>query len=414
MRVECYERTDDKDTGYPHAPVRISSDILRAAADWTWAVDAAGRVTMMCEGVTRLCRWPAHSAIGHRFSDLGVWLSPDVGDFTHTEAFASTHAFRDFEYDLVDADGCPRRQRVSGVPVFEPGTGHFAGFQGTGVDQAETRRLHWEIAQPDGVYRDTLATLRHRNRELDHALDAVRSADRAKTNFLAQMSHELRTPLNGIIAYSEAVSAGVIPADSAKYAEIIGAMGHAGKHLLSMLGDIMDLAAIERDTIRLDVETVALGEAIAEAFEMVRMEFDSRGLDAAPIRSDTDLRVRADRRRVIQILVNLLQNALKYGSKGGVIGIDVSEAGETKATGLAPAVDVVVWDAGPGIPLDQRESIFNAFTRLDEDPATQPSAGIGLGLALSRRLARTMGGDLWAGESAEGGAALALRLPHAA
>ena len=409
-------------------PLQRAEDLLRATVDWTWAVDRRGYIQHVSEGLTRLSSRPAASARGRCMGDIGVWAWPYASDLFYTSAFQQAQAFRDFKLDLVDNLGRARRQRLCGVPVFDPETGAFTGFHGTALDQSSHRRLEWQVETDRAGARNTLDTLRQRNIELDSALQEAQAADRAKTRFLAQMSHELRTPLNGIIAYADAVNVGAIRPDLDKYAEIIGQMGEAGRHLLSMISDMIDLAAVERETITLETADIDIGDAIDQALAMVRMEINRRHIDARCVQTDSNHRVRADRRRLVQVLVNLLQNALKYGGDGGVIGVDIRSACVNPGgSGIPDApdrdklpadlaegtwIDITVWDSGPGIPADKRERIFDAFTRgSGSQNDSGCSEGLGLGLAVSRKLVRAMNGDLWVTDSPMGGAAFVVRLP---
>lgn len=389
-----------------------AGELLRAAADWTWSIDAAGRLTVVSSGLTRLLGRPARTVLGRQLADLGALVQPDADDVTATRAFQGRRPFRDFALALVDASGRQRLQRLAGVPVYEAETGAFQGYQGIAQDQSESRPVEHRIAHDRAQLDCTLEKLRSRNAALSDSLTAARAADTAKTRFLAQMSHELRTPLNGIIAYADAVSAGVIPARPEKYVEIIGEMGRAGQHLLAMISDVLDLAGIEHGTLRLHPEAVAVGPAVAEAFGMVRMAMERKGIDTSAVDTDAEAVVEADRRRVVQILINLLQNAVKYGAgENGTVGIEVQgpKASDDVTGGC---VDITVWDDGPGIPPDKQEQIFDAFSRLSDEAAAQKAEGLGLGLAVSRQLVREMGGDLWVASSPAGGAAFTIRLPE--
>jgi signal transduction histidine kinase len=187
-----------------------------------------------------------------------------------------------------------------------------------------------------------------------------------------------------------------------------------------MIGDLVDLAAIERGTLKLAQGHVEIGAVIEEAFGMIRPDLEHLGMrvDGLPVRET--LAVAADHHRLVQVFVNLFQNVLRYGASGGVLGVCV---GPQVEPAQAPAgnrckcaqslVDVTVWDAGPGIPPEKREEIFDAFVPASDGNGKNKGKGLGLGLPLSRQLVRTMNGDLWASESRYGGAAFRLQLPAA-
>ncbi len=401
-------------------PVPRCADLLRACADWVWHVDGEGRLTAVAQDLTRLLGRPARSFLGARLADLGVWLSPEAEDLAQTKAFRERRPFRGYELALVDATGKQRVQRLAGAPVFDPRSGAFQGFEGTAQDQSEDRRLAHHMAHHRAQLGHTLECLRQQKGDLRGALESARAADAGKSRFLAQMAHELRTPLNGIIAYAEAVNAGAIPPSRDKYLEIIQDMGAAGRHLLEMIGDVLDLAGLEQGALRVQAEAVPVGPAIAEAFAMVRPAAADKSIETARVATETPAAARAERRRLVQVLVNLLQNAVKYSPAGSEIGVEVRAAappdgtpGDEPAAWSGESVDIVVWDTGPGVPPGKREAIFEAFARLQDEESRARIEGLGLGLAVSRQLARAMGGDLWVEDSAQGGAAFVVRLPAA-
>jgi PAS domain S-box-containing protein len=211
------------------------------------------------------------------------------------------------------------------------------------------------------------------------AAEAAR-ANAAKSEFLSRMSHELRTPLNSILGFSQILELDELTPDQRSN---VGYIVRAGRHLLSLINEILDMASIEAGRLELSVEPVSLELAASEAIELV-----------APLANERDVAMRAepppravyalaDQQRLLQVLINLLGNAVKYGARGADVVISWGADGDR--------AHVEVRDSGPGIPADELERIFAPFERLEADA---DSEGTGLGLALARNLVEAMGGSI--------------------
>ena len=249
------------------------------------------------------------------------------------------------------------------------------------------------------------------NAALDDARDVAESANRAKSDFLTRMSHELRTPLNAIGGYVELLSMGihgpVTPAQSNALARVV----RSQRHLLGLINNILNLARIEAGGLRYTMANVALSEAIADLAPMIdpqiaakSLHYELRGLRELPA-------VHADRDKVQQILLNLLSNAVKFTPVNGSVWIEACE-GEVAADGALRHVAVRVSDTGQGIPPAKLEWIFEPFTQVDASHS-RVGQGAGLGLAISRDLARGMGGDLTATSEVGLGSVFTLTLEPA-
>ena len=237
------------------------------------------------------------------------------------------------------------------------------------------------------------------------ARDTAERTSRAKDEFLAGMSHELRTPLSSVIGLSSILSLelhGPLTEEQAEYVEQIEA---SGRHLLAVIGDILDLAKIEAERHEPRIVEVEVPVLVDEAATVVREQAVGKGLGLEVEIPDPMPLVAADRPRAKQILMHLLSNAVKFTEEGGRLGVRASHD-----QGL---VHLAVWDTGVGIPQDRLDDIFSAFEQVDASLARKHE-GTGLGLALSRRLAEVQGGTL-AVESSEGsGSVFTLTLPAAA
>jgi len=261
------------------------------------------------------------------------------------------------------------------------------------------RQLQAEALRAANADLDRLA--QHLSRARDHA----ERANRAKSRFLAGMSHELRTPLNGILGYAQLlrIEGGL----HGEQASRVDGMLTAGQHLLDMINIVLDISQIEAERVELhpaDVETAQLARA---CLDLVRPAAQAKGL-ALETAFDPDApgEIRADPTRLRQVMLNMLGNAVKFTARGSVVL-------RLRRTDAGSGVRVEVADTGPGIRPDQRAQLFQDFERLGAD-AQGAVEGAGLGLALSARLARLLGGSLGHEDNPGGGSIFWLELPAGA
>jgi PAS domain S-box-containing protein len=254
--------------------------------------------------------------------------------------------------------------------------------------------------------------------ERKHAEDAARrleaervaragaeAANKAKTDFLAVMSHELRTPLNAIGGYVELIELGIRGPVSAQQLEDLGKIRRSQRHLLGLINDIMNFARLETGHVRFDYADVAVNETLAVLDALTGPIARTRGITVRYGRCDPNLTVWADREKLRQILVNLVTNAIKFTDAGGRVGVECEEH--------ATDVHFIVHDTGRGIASDKLESIFEPFVQVNQQ-LTRAHEGVGLGLAISRDLAREMGGELTAQSTPGVGSRFTLVLRRAA
>ncbi len=220
-----------------------------------------------------------------------------------------------------------------------------------------------------------------------HAQAEAERADRAKSNFLANMSHELRTPLNAIIGFSEVMLTTHLAKGSLdksrEYARDINASGH---HLLSLINDLLDLAKIEANKLELQEEPIDIEATADSALTVVRQRALERGLDLSTSFPEGLPLLRADERKLRQILINLLSNAIKFTPRGGTVGLAVLPI-------AAAGVTLRVSDSGIGIALDDIPRVLQPFVQVDSKLG-RATEGTGLGLPLADALVRLHGGTL--------------------
>lgn len=239
-------------------------------------------------------------------------------------------------------------------------------------------------------------------RYLDQKAQAE-TANRAKSEFLANMSHELRTPLNAIIGFAEVMESGIFgPLGSEKYAEYARDIHTSGDYLLSVINDILDMSRIEAGRVSITKQPIAVDEAIARAMRLVAEQARVKNLSVSANVSPDDLTVPADERALQQILVNLLQNAVKFTSDGGCITVRTRLAGG--------AINIYVEDNGIGIPQQALQKLGRAFEQVETE-FSKSYKGSGLGLAIARSLAELHGGSLRIRSQEGVGTIVLVRLP---
>jgi PAS domain-containing protein/anti-sigma regulatory factor (Ser/Thr protein kinase) len=255
---------------------------------------------------------------------------------------------------------------------------------------------------PDGgfvvTYTDVTEDRRVRD-ELEAARVAAEAANLAKSRFLATMSHELRTPLNAVIGFSE-VLRGDAPAEQTQ--EFARAIQEAGRHLLSLIDDILDVTRAESGQLPVNLEAVALGPLVNGVERMLRAQAEQARLTLATCLPERMPRLRADERRLRQVLINLVNNALKFTPAGGSITLSLQVEPE--------ALLIEVADTGIGIAAADLSRVFEPFTQLDSQLARR-YPGAGLGLYLCRVLTEAQGGTLALDSKPEEGTRAVIRFP---
>jgi PAS domain S-box-containing protein len=239
-------------------------------------------------------------------------------------------------------------------------------------------------------------------REIQDKSHQLEIANQHKSAFLANMSHELRTPLNAVIGFSEMLNARYFGELTEKQAEYVNDIHGSGKHLLSLINDILDLSKIEAGRMELEAAEFDLRAALENAITLVR-ERAQRGGVALRLDCDPGLSAfRGDERKVKQVVLNLLSNAVKFTPRGGTVDVAA-----TRADG---AVEVAVRDTGVGIAPEDQEAIFEAFRQVGTD-VTRKREGTGLGLALTRRFVELHGGTIRVASAVGKGSTFTVRLP---
>ena len=230
-------------------------------------------------------------------------------------------------------------------------------------------------------------------RAAEIARDAALQADTTKSLFLAAMSHELRTPLNAIGGYTELLALGLRGPITAEQASDLQRIQASQRHLLTLIDEVLEYAPVGAGHTELEIADFDLNVVLAEAQEMVAPQIAAKGLHYTALPNGAPLVARADPRRVKQIVLNLLGNAIKFTDRGGEIRMGWDVGSDESRGGTASGARITVTDTGRGIPADQIDAIWKPFVQVGRTHR-QPAEGVGLGLAISRDLARKLGGDI--------------------
>jgi DNA-binding response OmpR family regulator/nitrogen-specific signal transduction histidine kinase len=333
--------------------------IGRRAIDVIPELQAQGLVSVLDEVFTSGCAW----------SGSGVPLAYD----RHGDGVQETAYFNAYYHPFADADG----KTVGVIAVCLDVT-----------DQVLARR-DAEAARSDA----------------ETARQVAEAANRAKSQFLAVMSHELRTPLNAIAGHVQLMDMEIHGPITAPQRDALARVERSQRHLLRLINDVLNLSRIETGRVDYQIEDVTIQHVAADLAPMIEPQLAGKELLYEVRLPEEPLIVHADREKVGQVLLNLLSNAVKFTPPGGRVTLDA-----TTRESVPDTVFVRVTDTGVGVPPEKQSVIFEPFVQVQTGP-TRATDGAGLGLAISRDLARGMGGDLRV-RSIEGvGATFTLSLP---
>lgn len=353
----------------PAPPREREADFLRAAADWTWETDDTLRLTALSPGAAAAIASPPAAFVGKQLTRLFRFRENADGALPILTALAEHKAFDGQAAEL--RGGRQGRYMLSGVPLID-GAGRFAGFRGVAVAVTE--------AIGDSPLGD--------------------SPPRADASaFGERLDQALRGPLAHIIDHAERLRAqpeGPLRRDYAGYADDIAS---AGRHLLALVDDLVDLQAVERPDFRPEAEAIDLADIARRAAGLLAVRAADRGVGIDAPGPGEALPATGDFTRALQILMNLITNAIRYTPEGGQIWVRTEQEGDLAA--------IIVADQGKGIAEADQDRIFDKFERIDQN---EPG-GTGLGLYIARRLARSMRGDISVDSAPGQGARFTFTLP---
>jgi PAS domain S-box-containing protein len=373
-------------------------------------MDPAGTIMFWGEGARRIKGWTKQQAQGAHLRLLYPAGGSDDGTAEAHLAWAATHGEYSGEGQRIRADGGSFWARVTITALRDAG-GTLLGFAKLSCDLTANRAADaLRIAQAAAA---------------EQARAEAEAASAAKTGFLATISHEIRTPVNAMLGYTELLAleiAGPLTADQRRYLQSARA---SGQHLLAIITQILDFSHVDGAVggsapSAVDVAAVDVAAVVAEALALVAPSAAARSVEVVDAVRDSRLALTGwgDAASARQILGHLLDNAVKFSTaRDGPAGRITVRAGATtrgpaaaQLPGAGPWVYVCVEDTGVGIPADRLETVFEPFVQADMR-LTRTHGGLGLGLAISRRLAHRMGGDVTGRSEPGAGSTFCLWLP---
>ncbi len=413
-------------------------DFLRSTIDWLWETDAGLTLSYASSPVALKLGIPAQVLIGRALMALGRFETPGGGpgggDASRVQdAIAARRPFRDARFVMTGAEDREVAYRLSGVPYFDAASGGFAGYRGTAVATSEVAETRAKMDdEATRVLAETLEESLIRQQDLSWRLSQAQQEPKQQApqervpqkpapqtpapgeaapveamddNPLARTAHELRTPLNAVVGYADLALKQMFGPLGERYLDCFRTIREAGRHLDDLVTQLQaSRSAAAREA--LTAEVVDVSGVAAKAKAMIALAARDAEVDISRVGPMAGGRVLGDAMACTQILVNLLGNAVKFTPAGGSVGLET-------LVGSDSMLRIAVWDTGIGIPEDEQARIFEDSYRATAVTGAGGPAGLGLGLAISRDLARAMGGDITVSSQLGQGARFILSLPLA-
>jgi len=340
--------------------------------------DAERRVTMVNAAWEEMIGAPRTEAVGKTLS-ANPNRAPTPGHRESDDQIFATKKPLRYETTVTAKDGTPYNVIVAKTPLLAE-DGAIIGIASVVTDISEQKR--------------TAAVL-------ERARLTAEAAVQAKSRFLANMSHELRTPLNAILGYTELIQDAVYGEPPQKMTAVLDRISRNGKHLLGLINDVLDLSKIEAGQLVLALENYSLRDVVHGVYGAVETLAASKNL-AFKVEIPPNLPTgHGDERRLTQVLLNLVGNAIKFTDQGAIT---------IKASAADGAYNLAVQDTGPGISEADQEKLFQEFQQADNS-ITKTKGGTGLGLAISKRIIEMHGGRIWVESRPGQGSTFSLTLP---
>ncbi|MBP8081962.1 MAG: PAS domain S-box protein [Spirochaetes bacterium] len=365
---------------------RITFDAIK---DAVFMLDKDGKVVRVNEGVARLFRMSVENIVGKTLWEL--FEENEYADLMKDDFFKvkAMNEKMNFEYFIKD-----RWYNVSAHQIMNRGV--FDGVVVISSDITDDKMIEKELSD----YRNHLEDLvEKRTFELNDAVDKANRANKAKSEFLANMSHELRTPLNSIIGFAKLMNMGASSADESR--RYLDNILNSGNHLLRLINDVIDISKIEEGKFTLSIERVDMVSLLRSSVDMIAYQANQKNI-SVELSVGGPFEVDADIKRIKQVLLNLLSNALKFTHENGRIEVGLYAEDNCCV--------IYVKDDGIGIELDKLDYIFQKFAQLDSSMSRQ-NEGAGLGLSITKNIVNSHHGYIWVESEIGKGSIFKFKIP---
>jgi PAS domain S-box-containing protein len=351
--------TDDKLKRQGEVIKLLLNDFESGSSDWIWETDSDGKLVYFSPRLAAIFNKNIKDILGQRFTALF--------DSQVTETLNDLMANREIISDKIfetKIDGSSQHWQVSAHPLTTD-QGQFSGYRGVGRDI--TQQFKHDV-------------------QIQKAKEEAEQANASKSQFLAVISHELRTPINAIVGFSEIMNSDQgenLP--SATKREYLSTIQESARHLQGLINDVLDATRIERGTMQLDDQQIDAAELVETVVRICRDQASRNKITLIAHIVD-DVLITGDLTRLKQVILNLVTNAIKFSPADGVVNIDMTKDSSQQLI-------ISIRDAGIGIKAEDVDRIFEPFAQAEEG-ATRKYGGMGLGLAIARKIARLHGGDV--------------------
>jgi PAS domain S-box-containing protein len=356
-------------------------DFAESASDWFWETTPELELAYLSERFAQATGMEPASLIGCRIDGASLRGEDAAADTAYRHLLAMRKPFKGVRLVCADAEGKPQVWMLNGTPMRDR-KGRFLGYRGIGTDVTA------EIAAQQA---------------LAAAKAQAELASRSKSEFLAHVSHEFRTPLNAILGFSELIRDARFGPVSERYSSYADDIHNSGRHLLSLVNDILDLSKIEAGKGALEEESIDLPGFMEQVSRLMRERIGAAGLSGEFTVAPGLPTLLADRRRLIQMLINLLGNAVKFTPRGGEVAV-------TARLGEDGGIVLAVSDTGIGIAPENLAKVLAPFGQVDS-PLARRHQGTGLGLSLTKAMAELHGARLELDSEPGRGTTVTILLP---
>jgi signal transduction histidine kinase len=382
--------------------LQLTDNIVNGISDWVWVVDKSMTVTYLNQSMRLAMGNPigkkCHQSLGHAEPCSGCPMNTlfETGTPQKSGIAIGLHSYSTYFFPLLDSDGSVQ----AAVEVFQD-ISELKRLEESMLEKGELlEAVNESVVELNRNLERATVELAGKNEELERLNEELKTLDQMKDNFVSTVSHELRAPLTSIKGSVGLILGGMVGEPDSKMAQFLTICQRNADRLLNLINDLLDLSRIESGKMTIEPSRCALKELATEAIENLSTYATEHHVELR-LEVPDDLTVFVDHDRFIQVLQNLLSNALKFTESGEVV---------VRAEKIPGAVQVEVKDTGVGIPAEHLEMIFGKFTQVDST-LTRKVGGTGLGLAICRAIVEEHGGNISAESVVGKGSCFQISLP---